>query len=70
MCVGGYNSNWNRHEPVLQEDAASAAKRAANIGPSDSESPAQDAMGCEDTAEVVCSLTGLVNSQSQVFVFP
>ena len=20
VCVGGYNSNWNRHEPVLQED--------------------------------------------------
>jgi len=38
VCVGGYNSNWNRHEPVLQED---------------------DAIGCEETAEVVCSLTGV-----------
>lgn len=41
VCVGGYNSNWNRHEPVLQED---------------------DAIGCEDTAEVVCSLTGIQGS--------
>eukprot|EP00435_Cladocopium_sp_Y103_P065226 s979_g27.t1 len=44
VCVGGYNSNWNRHEPVLQED---------------------DAIGCEDTAEVVCSLTGIQGSSGR-----
>mmetsp|Transcript_59970 Transcript_59970/g.140086 ORF Transcript_59970/g.140086 Transcript_59970/m.140086 type:complete len:400 (-) Transcript_59970:113-1312(-) len=31
ICIGGYNSNWNRHEPVSQVDDAGGCETSAEV---------------------------------------
>jgi len=31
VCIGGYNSNWNRHEPVLQQGDAAGCEISAEV---------------------------------------